>query len=42
MLFSPRNEGLPTTWMKLEGIVLSETKETEKDEYGTISHLCGT
>ena len=31
-----------TTWMDLEGIMLSEISQTEKDKYCIISHICGT
>ena len=30
-----------TTWMNLEGIILSEIIQTEKDKYGMISLICG-
>ena len=30
-----------TTWMDLEGIVLSEISQTEKDKYCIISLTCG-
>ena len=38
-----KNEILPsvTTWMTLEGIVLSEISQTEKDKYHMISFICG-
>ena len=38
-----KNEILPlaTTWMDLEGIMLSEINQTEKDKYHMISHICG-
>ena len=38
-----KNEILPfaTTWMNLEGIMLSEISQTEKDKYCRISLLCG-
>ena len=29
------------TWMELEGIVLSEVSQTEKDRYYMISLICG-
>ena len=29
------------TWMDLEGIMLSEIRETEKDKYCMISLICG-
>ena len=43
--YSPRkkNEALPfaTTWMNLEGVMLSEINQTEKDkyQYRMISHM---
>ena len=38
-----KNEILPcaTTWMELEGIMLGEISQTEKDKYCTISLICG-
>ena len=38
-----KNEILPfaTTWMDLEGIMLSEIRQTEKDKYSMISVICG-
>ena len=38
-----KNEILPlaTTWMDLEGIMLSEISQTEKDKYFMISFICG-
>ena len=30
-----------TTWMDLEGIVLSEISHAEKDKYSMISLICG-
>ena len=38
-----KNENLPfaTTWMDLEGIMLSEISQTEKDKYHMVSHICG-
>ena len=38
-----KNEILPsvTTWMDLEGIMLSEISQIEKDKYHMISLLCG-
>ena len=38
-----KNEILPsaTTWMDLEGIMLSEISETEKDKHSIISLICG-
>ena len=37
-----RNEILPfvATWMDLEGIVLSEINQTEKDKYCMVSFIC--
>ena len=43
ILFSHRkNEILPfsTTWMDLEGIMLSEISQTEKGKYCMISFIC--
>ena len=39
-----KNEILPfvTTWMELEGIILSEISPTDKDKHGIISLICGT
>ena len=36
-----KNEILPfaTTWMDLEGIMLSEISQTEKDKYCMLSHM---
>ena len=38
-----KNEILPfvTTWMDLEGIMLSGISQTEKDKYCMISKICG-
>ena len=38
-----KNEILPftATWMDLEGIMLSEISQTEKDKYSMISLICG-
>ena len=38
-----KNEILPfaATWMGLEGIMLSEVSQTEKDKYCVISLICG-
>ena len=38
-----KNEILPfvTTWIDLEGIMLSETSQTEKEKYHMISLTCG-
>ena len=32
---------LATTWMDLEGIILSEISQTEKDKYCMLSPICG-
>ena len=38
-----KNEILPfaATWMDLEGLMLSEISQTEKDKYRMISLICG-
>ena len=38
-----RKQILPfaATWMELEGIMLSEISQTEKDKYQMISLICG-
>ena len=38
-----KNEILPfaTTWIELEGIMLSEISQSEKDKYHMISLICG-
>ena len=38
-----KNEILPfaTTWMDLEGIMLNEISQTEKDKYCIILFICG-
>ena len=38
-----KSEILPyaTTWMNLEGIMLNEISQTEKDKYCMISLICG-
>ena len=38
-----RKQILPfaTTWMELEGIMLSEISQVEKDKYHMISLICG-
>ena len=44
ILFSlKKKEILPfaTTWMELEGIMLSEISQVEKDKYQMISLICG-
>ena len=44
ILFSRKKEMLPfvTTWMGLEGIMLSEIIQTQEDKHCTISIICGT
>ena len=39
-----KNEILPfaTTWVELEGIMLSEISQSEKDRYHVFSLICGT
>ena len=39
-----KNKILPfaTTWMELEGIMLSEISQAEKDRYRMFSLLCGS
>ena len=32
---------LVTMWMELEGIMLNEVSQTEKDKHGMISFICG-
>ena len=43
LLSIKKDEILPfvTTWMDLEGIMLSEISQTEKDKYHMISLICG-
>ena len=44
ILFSPKKkEMLPfvTAWMNLEGIMLSEINQTDKDKYCMLSVICG-
>ena len=38
-----KNKILPfvTTWMDLEGIMLSEISQTEKDKYCVFTYICG-
>ena len=38
-----KNEILPfaATWMELEGIMLSEISQTEKNKYCMLSFICG-
>ena len=38
-----KNDILPfaTTWMELEGIMLSEVSQSDKDKYHMISLICG-
>ena len=42
LLSHKKNEILPfaATWMKLEGIMLSEISQTEKDKYCVLSPIC--
>ena len=42
LLSHRKNEILPfaATWINLEGIMLSEISQTEKDKYCTISLIC--
>ena len=39
-----KDEYLPfaSTWMELEGILLSEISQAEKDNYHMVSLICGT
>ena len=39
-----KNEIMPfaTTWMDLEGVMLSEISQTEKDKYSMLSLVCVT
>jgi len=41
--FSHKKEIMPfvTTWIKLEGVILSEANQTEKDKYCVVSLICG-
>ena len=44
ILFSHKNNGIlsfVTMWMDLEGIMLREISQTEKDKYCMISLVCG-
>ena len=44
ILLSIRKEQIlpfATTWMELEGIMLSEISQAEKDKYEMISLVCG-
>lgn len=41
MLFTNKEMTFVTTWMKLEGIVLSEISQTEKGTYCAVSLICG-
>ena len=36
-----RLKSYSTTWMNLEGIMLSETSQTKKDKYYLFSLICG-
>ena len=44
ILLGNGNEILPfaATWMELEGIMLSEISQAEKDRYHMFSLICGT
>ena len=35
-----KNELMPATWMDLEGIMLSEISQAEKDKYCMMSLMC--
>lgn len=44
ILLSQKNDEILTfmaTWMDLEDLILSETSQTEKAKYPTISLICG-
>ena len=43
LLSLQKNETLPfaATWMELDGIILTEISQSEKDKYHTMSLLCG-
>ena len=43
MLLTKKNAFLPSAaaWIDLEGIMLSEVSQTEKDKYCMISLICG-
>ena len=43
LLSHKKNEILPfaTTWMDLDGVMISEIIQTDTDRYCTISLLCG-
>ena len=41
LLLNPRAQPFATTWMDLEGIMLSEMGQTEKDKYHMISLVSG-
>ena len=43
LLSHKKNEILPfvATWMDLEGIMLSQVSQTEKDKYCMMSFICG-
>ena len=44
ILLSHKNKGIlqfATTWMDIEGIMLSEISQVEKDKYQMISLICG-
>ena len=43
ILFSCKKEGNPaisTTWIKLDGMMLNEISQTDKDKYCMISLIC--
>ena len=44
LLSHKKNKILPfaATWMKLEGIMLSEISQTEKGKHDMLSLVCGT
>ena len=43
LLSHKKNEVMPfaTTWMDLEGIMLGEMSQAEKDKYTMLSLMCG-
>ena len=40
LLSHKKNKIFATLWMDLEGIMLSEINQTEKDKYSTLSLIC--